>query len=110
MIEVLNQEYNFDFDEKRKLSMVESFYKYGSVKENYKTFKTIDAVATLKKKLQMYEDTGNIDFLIDVGNYAMIEFTYSLHPNAHYFHTDTGKSEVVGMSVNEIKEFKESEM
>lgn len=106
---ILSEEYNFAFIKKCQGAMVESYHKYGSIKENYRTHKTINAVATLKQKLQKYEDTGNTDFLVDVGNYAMIEFTYPQHPGAHYKHTDTGKSEVVGMSINEIKAFKESE-
>ncbi len=35
-------------------------------------------------KLEMYDKTGNTEFLVDVANYCMLDFYNSLHPNAHF--------------------------
>ena len=88
--------------------MVVSYYKYGPMKDNYKTEKAIDAVRSLKKRLAEYERTGNTEFLADVANFAMIEYMYPLHPQACYKETDSDRSPgVCGMGVNEAKRFKE---
>lgn len=48
--EILSSEYSERFDEIRKNMMVVSYYKYGAIKDNYKIYKTIDAVGSLVKK------------------------------------------------------------
>jgi len=103
--QILDQEYSEKFDKIRKDMMVVSFYKYGALSENYKTEKTIDAIGSLEKRLQKYKDTGNTEFLADIGNFAMIEFMYPQHVKSHYKPTDSGACEIDGFGVNEVKNF-----
>lgn len=103
--EILATEYSYRFDKIRQDMMCLSYYKYGPMAENYKTEKTIDAIKSLKKRLQKYEETGNTEFLADIANFAMIEFMYPQHPQAFYKPTDTGACEIIGFGVNEIKNF-----
>ena len=70
--------------------MAVSFYKYGSVIDGYP--KRVDAIASLRRYLEYYEDTGNAEFLMDVANFAMIEFMLPRHPNAHFVPTDSSES------------------
>lgn len=84
-----------------------SYYKYGPVEINYKKG-LIKAIESLKKRLEMYEDTGNIEYLADIANFAMIEYMYPQHEKAHFKATDDGKSHIVGMGINEIKRFNAS--
>jgi hypothetical protein len=63
-----------------------SFFKYGPVADA----KGVDKIASLKVRLQKYEDTGNSDFLVDVANFAMIESMHPQHPKAHYEPKDSG--------------------
>lgn len=100
---ILQTEYSQKFDEIRKNMMVMSFYKYGPLKDNYDTYKCMDAIGNLKKRLEKYERTGNTEFLADIANYAMLEFMNPQLPGAHYEPTDSGACEVVGFSVNELK-------
>lgn len=67
-----------------------SFFKYGAVKDAYPH--KIDAIASLKKRLELYEQTGNQEYLVDVANFAMIEYMEPRHPNAHYDAGDSNKS------------------
>lgn len=99
--EILRTEYNYPLDEIRKARMVASFYKYGPVKENY-DHGLIEAIPSLKKRLAMYEETGNTEFLADIMNFAMIEFGHSQHPKAHFAVLDDGKSHIVGQGVNQF--------
>jgi hypothetical protein len=63
-----------------------SYHKYGSTKANFEA--GVDFVDSLKRRLAKYEETGNTEWLMDVANYAMIEFMHPHHPDAHYRATD----------------------
>lgn len=104
--DILQTEYSEQFDDLRKDRMVVSFHKYGPVADNYKKQQCINCIESLEKRLQMYKNTGNTEFLCDIANFAMIEFMYPQHRNAHFTVLDDGKSHIVGMGVNEIERFK----
>jgi hypothetical protein len=40
-------------------------------------------VKTLELRLEAYKETGNIDYLMDVANFAMFEWRFSQHQEAH---------------------------
>ena len=67
-----------------------SFYKYGRVSEGYPS--RVDAIESLKLRLLKYEQTGNTEFLMDVANFAMIEFMHPKHHKAHFKPTDSKDS------------------
>lgn len=67
-----------------------SFFKYGLVEAAYP--KLVDAIASLKTRLEKYEQTGNLEYLMDVGNFAMIEFMRPRHEKAHFKPEDSGAS------------------
>lgn len=100
--EILATEYSEEFDKLRKNRMIVSFYKYGPVKVNYKEG-LIEAIPSLEKRLEMYKDTGNVEYLADIANFAMIEFMHPQHPKAHFAPTDDGKSHIVGLGVAQIR-------
>lgn len=67
-----------------------SYAKYGAVAEAYPS--RVDAITSLEKRLEKYKQTGNTEWLMDVGNFAMIEFMRPRHPDAHYRPTDSRES------------------
>lgn len=72
--------------------------------------KIIKWLTDLKAKLEEYKATGNTEVLVDVANFAMIEFMYPQKEGANYQPTDgtnLGKRTTVGISVNEMKDIKE---
>lgn len=146
-----------EFDGLRRNRMLMSFFKYGPLQTNYSE-RLIDSIKSLVRYLEKYQRTGNTEYLVDVANFAMIEFMapqhplshfdalaagpavtptdpvarvhelvllyrengngallcdianaamaefeYPLHPNAHFEGVDDGKSNIVGMGVNQIK-------
>lgn len=98
--EILKTEYCNRFDDIRKKMVCVSFYKYGSAKKNFLEGR-VDAIASLKRKLEAYERTGNTEYLGDVANYAMFEFMYPLNPKAHYAPMDDDKrTRPVGTPIN----------
>lgn len=70
--------------------MAISFHKYGPAKVNYPF--PANAIESLRKRLSKYEETGNTEWLIDVANFAMIEYMHPGHPEAHFRATDSNES------------------
>ena len=70
--------------------MAVSFFKYGPVAEAYPN--KVNAIESLEKRLKKYKETGNAEWLMDVGNFAMIEFQHPAHPKAHFRSTDSNES------------------
>jgi hypothetical protein len=70
--------------------MSASYYKYGALAENFPT--PCDALAGLRKRLALYEKDGNIEWLMDAANFAMIEYMRPSHPEAHFRSTTSAES------------------
>lgn len=105
----MSEEYSDKFDELRKNRVMTSFYKYGSAKNNFSTG-NVQAIPTLELCLNKYKETGNLDYILDLCNYAMFEFMYPQHPKAHFRATESHESAgIVGMSVKEMERFMSDE-
>lgn len=101
--EILKTEYSYRFDEIRKDMMEVSYYKYGPLQKNYEEHKCMDAIANAKKRIEMYERTGNTEYLADVANFCMIEFMKPQKEGAFYKPTDSGSCETVGFGIREVE-------
>jgi len=67
-----------------------SFFKYGKLKDAYP--EKVDAIGSLKLRLEKYAETGNTEHLIDAANYAMIEYMHPRRVDAHFKSTDSDGS------------------
>ena len=99
---VLQTEYSEEFDKLRKNRMFVSYYKYGPIKNNYGE-SLINAIDNLEIRLKKYRETGNTEFLIDIANFAMIEFMYPKHKNTHFNSEDHG-TRLEGLTINDLKQ------
>lgn len=103
---ILKSEYSATFDEKRKGLVLQSYYKYGRAARNFKTG-NVDAIGSLKKCLEKFEETGNTEYLCDVANYAMFRFMFP-QGSERFEHTGSDESAgIVGISEKEMESFKE---
>lgn len=104
--DILATEWSYRFEHLQKSAMITSFHKYGKVTANHsKDNNHMPAIENLKKRLERYLETGNTEFLVDVANFAMIEYMNPQHPNAHYKFTDTKDGcDLVGFGINQIKD------
>lgn len=100
---ILDTEYSKVFDRLRQDAMAMSYYKYGTVRDNYGTYRCMKPLENLELRLAKYRETGNTEFLVDIANFAMIEFMYPSLPGASYRPTDSGACEIAGFSVNGLK-------
>lgn len=71
-------------------AMSMSFHMYGPVEEAFPD--KVNAIESLRLRLKKYLETGNKEFLVDVANFAMIEFMYPKHPEAFFKATDSRDS------------------
>ena len=91
MDEILESEFSLDFVEKMKNRMLMSYFKYGFVYDNCSNGK-VDALVNLERRVEKYRETGNTEWLVDAANFAMIEFMYPQHKDAHFRATDSDES------------------
>lgn len=83
---ILATETSRRFHDLMDAAMLVSFYKYGPVAEGYP--ERVNAIESLKLRLDKYAATGNAEYLVDVANFAMIEFMHPKHEQAFYQATD----------------------
>jgi hypothetical protein len=80
------QETSRKFHQLMDNAMMISFFKYGAVADAYP--ERVHALDSLDIRLKKYAETGNVEYLIDVANFAMIEFMFPANPTAIYKATD----------------------
>lgn len=103
------EDYSERFDELRKNRVQLSRLKYGRAEKNFRTG-NVNALGCLQLCIKKYADTGNTEYLVDAANYAMFEFMYPQHPEAHFRATDSHESAgIVGISEKEMQELKKQD-
>ncbi len=70
--------------------MATSYSTYGPAKEAFPD--KVDALASLKKRIDKYKETRNKEWLMDVANFAMIEFMHPSIEGAFYKPTEAKDS------------------
>lgn len=85
------KEYSNRFDELRKNRCEVSFYKYGSVADNYGEG-LANAIESHNMCIEKYLKTGNKEYLVDAANYLMFEFMYPGRKDAYFKETESVES------------------
>jgi hypothetical protein len=83
-------EFSRDFIQGMLNRMAMSWIKYGNVREAYPH--RVNALKSLEQRITKYIETGNTEYLMDVANFAMIEFMHPSVPDAHFTATDSDGS------------------
>ena len=100
---ILRRDYSDEFDSLRKNSIIQSHYKYGWMSESYPEL--ADAFGSLEKRVALYKETGNADWLVDIANFAMIEYMHPAHKDFHFRRTASNESPGLdGISAKELME------
>lgn len=50
------------------------------------------ALPNIAKRIALYQETGNTEWLLDAANYCLIEAMQPSHPQAHFRATDSDES------------------
>ena len=78
---LLQTEWNETFDKLAKGKMIQASFRYGLLKDN----NSYDFIEAMKNKIRRYEATHNLELLVDIRNYAMLEFKKPKYPDAYYY-------------------------
>lgn len=100
--EILKRDFSEEFVKKMKNAMLTSHYKYGYVSQTYPEL--AQARKCIDERLDLYVKTHNTEYLVDIANFAMIEYMYPSFKNAFYMPTDSKDSPGLagGISYNEL--------
>lgn len=102
--QILNRDFSKEFISKMQNAMVMSPYKYGWCSQTYpelaQTYKSIE------ERLDLCKKTHNTEHLVDIANFAMIEFKHPAFKDAEYIPTGSNSSPGLtdGISYKEIME------
>ena len=102
--EILKRDFSEAFINKMKNAIEMSHYKYGWASKTYPEL--AQAYKCISERLELYIETHNKDYLVDIANFAMLEFLYPAFEDAHYTPTDSDKSPGLagGISYKELME------
>lgn len=102
--EILKRDFSEVFVTKMKNAIEMSHYKYGWANKTYPEL--AQAYKCIAERLEMYIETHNKEYLIDVANFAMLEFKYSSFSDAKYKPMDSNQSPGLagGISYKEMME------
>lgn len=84
--ELIHTEWSPRFEQLCRSRLLIGAFRYGKLKSAGKP--DYDRVNDIRKRLALYEATGNTEFLVDVANAAMLEFEEGKHPLKHFAQTD----------------------
>jgi len=102
--QILSRDFSEEFISKMKNAIETSHYKYGWASQTYPEL--AQAVKCIQERLDLYNKTHNKDYLVDIANFAMLEYLYPSYPDAKYISTDSDKSPGLagGISYKELME------
>lgn len=102
--EILNRDFSEAFVKKMKNAIEMSYYKYGFSSKTYPTL--AQAHKCIQERLDLYEKTHNKEYLVDIANFAMLEFMHPAFEDARYSPQDSDKSPGLagGISYKELME------
>lgn len=87
---ILSRSFSDGFVAKMKNAIEMSHYKYGWPGKTYPEL--AQAYKCIRERLDLYEATHNLEWLVDVANFAMLEFMFPAFPDAAYSPTDSDQS------------------
>lgn len=102
--EILKRDFSETFISKMKNAIEMSHYKYGWASKTYPEL--AQAYKCISERLEAYIKTHNKEYLVDVANFAMLEFLYPAFLDAHYSPADSDGSPGLagGISYKELME------
>ena len=102
--EILKRDFSEEFVNKMRNAIELSHYKYGWMSNTYPEL--AQAVKCIQERLDLYNKTHNTEYLVDVANFAMIEYKHPSYEDAKYTPSDSDKSPGLagGISYKELME------
>lgn len=84
--ELEETEWSSEFERLMRNRLIMGAIRYGLLGDPNKP--QYDRVEYMRRKLKEYEESGNMECLVDVANLALCEFVEGTHPNRHFAAVD----------------------
>lgn len=72
------------FERLMRNRMLMGALRYGPMEHERKVGSKWDLVGAMEKKIALYRQTGNTEYLVDLANYCLLEFELGHHPTKHW--------------------------
>lgn len=87
--ELRESEWSKEFETLMRNRLLMGAFRYGKISGKNKP--RYDYIGDIIKRAQLYKETGNKEYLVDVANLALVEFVQGgNHPNPHFAPSDDG--------------------
>lgn len=83
-------EWSPEFEQLMRNRLLMGALRYGPIKDNCKG--TAYLIKRIKRSLDTYEKTGNIEMLVDIANFCLVDFVVGNHPTRHFEAIDRAPS------------------
>lgn len=87
--ELSKTEWSPKFETLMRNRLVMGAIRYGRLKSKNKA--QYERISSMIRRLELYAQTGNDEYLVDVANMALLEFEEGTHPNKHFSSIDDGE-------------------
>lgn len=86
--DLLKTEWSPEFEALMRNRMAMGALRYEPLAKKKTTKKKYDLLGGIKSKIELYEKTGNTEYLVDIANYCLIAFETDDHPKKHFHALD----------------------
>lgn len=77
-------EWSPEFEQLMRNRLVMGALRYGLLADKKIKGKKWDLIEPIRKKVELYEETGNTEYLVDAANYCLLAFECDNHPLKHF--------------------------
>lgn len=87
--DLLTSEWSAKFERLMRNRLLMGRFRYGRMDRTADT--GYDRIGSALRRLARYQETGNMEFLVDAANLCLMEFEHGEHPNRHFEAADDGE-------------------
>lgn len=77
-------EWSTEFERLMRNRLVMGAFRYGLLADKRVKGKKWDLIEPIRAKVELYEQTGNTEYLVDAANYCLLAFECDNHPLKHF--------------------------
>lgn len=89
LAELKQSEWSRNFENLMRNRLLMGAFRYGLLRA--KGEQGYDLIASMRRRIELYNETGNLEYMVDVANLAMLEFEWPSKRNAHFSSVDDGE-------------------
>ena len=82
--ELQRTEWSPTFEQLMRNRLIMGALRYGTLEEKRHRPVPYDLIGAIKSKIELYDRTGNLEYMVDIANYCLLEFELGDHPTRHF--------------------------